>query len=387
MRAFAINQQQASKVIAGLIAEELGRAFARQVDYLTLAGWTGETALGPGGADLSAAERAACAQAVEAFFQLSPGRIVAIEAATIEDWSKAALAALNERMLSFSFLAEDGDPAGERISHDAAEVFKDAAAVASLLYGRRRIVALVAPQTYAGFAASILTPALLGAPAADARAMTTDELARFLAFGDAVIAGPPVWRRRLADGLRAPDNAIGVVFGEPLTAELAAAMRKAGFGSIRELCGSNSAGLIAWRDSPSEAFTLFDHWRRSGDGVERLKADGQVNPIALPERLDWSDDRSFRPGERRDGAVRIGAVHVRPQRVASVIRAHPGVSACTVEVTRADGLNRLIAHIELARGQSLNERLARDIDAWCRSQLRPAERPRIFRFETTSGEG
>jgi acyl-coenzyme A synthetase/AMP-(fatty) acid ligase len=102
------------------------------------------------------------------------------------------------------------------------------------------------------------------------------------------------------------------------------------------------------------------------------------------DALEWTSDISFRLGPRRDGAVQIGAVNVFPERVAAVICQHRAVEDCRVRVARhAGGVNRLIARIALKPEAAPTEQMARDIDLWCRTHLRPHERPRIYNFEAS----
>src|SRR5690606_14313432 len=109
-----------------------------------------------------------------------------------------------------------------------------------------------------------------------ARKMTPDELNAALSFGDALIATPSLWRYILAQDIFAPDNAMAVSFGEPMTVELSAKIRKAGFGAQREIYGSTEHGLIGWRDSPSEPFALFDQWARRGEDLRRATPSGEA---------------------------------------------------------------------------------------------------------------
>jgi 4-coumarate--CoA ligase (photoactive yellow protein activation family) len=382
VKAFALEPEQISRVIAGIIADELGFRFNRYVDFLSLARWTGETPLLLSGVDLNFEERAVCARAVERHFGAPSGVLDESPGETIGDWSASVSAHIVTQLSTIAFTAAGRDSATQASAHPAAEVFRDAAAAANLLLGRRRVVYLVAPHGYLAFAVSILAPNLMRIASADARGMAPEELVGFLSFGDALVATPTIWRYLMNEGVRAPDNAIGVVFGEPLTADLAADMRKNGFGAIRELYGSTENGLVAWRDSPNEPFTLLDHWRRDGQALARLLATGDESRVAPMDRCDWADERSFRLGPRLDGAVQVGAINVRPRRVEEVIRAHPAVAECAVEAVRQlNGLNRLVARVALTPGHAPTERVARDIDAWCRSRLRPPERPRIYHFE------
>jgi 4-coumarate--CoA ligase len=380
VNAFTISSQQAAKVIAGILFDELSGEFKRYIDFLTAASWTGDTPIGANGIGLDAAERAHCAAAVERFFGLE-GAIDPTLGAVVADWADRIETAAMRDLRRLRFKPGGRSGAAAVVEHAAAAVYKDAAAAANLLHGRRRIVSLVAPHGLIAFVTTVLAANLLRIESIDARGRALDELRDMLQFGDALVATPTIWRYLISDGLRAPDNVIGVAFGETLAPELGAEMRKSGFGAIRELYGSTETGLVAWRDTLSEPFTLFEHWRRDGDGIVRVNPVGET-AFSSMDQLDWSDTRSFRLGPRRDGAVQVGAVNVFPDQIAATIRAHPSVAACEVAVMRqADGVNRLVARLRLKRGEQLNERAARDIDAWCRTQLRPPERPRIYSFE------
>ena len=383
MKAFVISDEQIASVAAALVVDELGAHFARHVDTLTASNWSAETPLHEGGAELSAAEAAACLRRLHAFFGRLDRAPKAADGATFGDWVARIRAAIDERLSEFSFSAA-GDET-RPFTHAADAIFADAASIANLLYGRRRVLSFVAPHGLIGFVLSILAPNLLQAPSIDARRLTPDELKKSLAFGDALIATPSLWRYMLAQGVFAPDNAMAISFGEPLTPELSAEIRKAGFGAQREIYGSTEHGLIGWRDSPADPFALFDQWRRRSEDISRTTPAGATVDIIAMDSLIWEGERRFRLGGRRDGAVQIGAVNVFPARIAQRIAEHPEVAACDVSVSRhAEAGERLIALITLKSGAGPTESTARSIDLWCRSKLRPHERPRIYNYAARS---
>lgn len=383
MKAFAISEDQIALVIGGLVADELSWRFKRHVDFLTVAAWSGVTPIGPGGLGLAdASEREACEGRLRRFFGLDDAAFSPGAAETVADWARAAEQGVARRMTAFAFTAAGRDSATQSSVHAADDVWADAAAIANLLYGRRRLVSFVSPHSLMGFVATTLTANLQGVPYLDARLVAPDALGARLAFGDVVVATPTLWRYLMREGVAAPDNAMAVSFGEPLSPELAADLRKAGFGALRELYGSTETGVIAWRDSPGEAFVLFDHWSRSKSGLVRRRASGETQEIVAMDKFEWAGERLFKLGGRRDGAVQIGAVNVFPDRIAAAISAHHAVAACTIEVMRqSGGVNRLVARIALKRGHTVGEPLARELDIWCRAHLRPQERPRIYNFE------
>ncbi len=380
MKAFTLSSDQISSVAAALVVDELGVRFGRHIDTLTGSGWTSQTLLHEGGAELSPEEAVACGARIFRFFSIDgapdPG------AKLIGDWVKEVEGAILRSLTAFNFNAA-GDDANEH-EHPADEVFAAAAAAANLLYGRRRILYQVAPHSFIGFILSTLTPNLLDAPSVDVRTMPPDELKSFLAFGDALVATPSLLRYVVTQQMTAPDNTMAISFGEPMTPDLSAAIRKAGFGAQREIYGSTENGLIGWRDSPSDPFALFDHWRREGDILLRTSPSGETRPIEPMDLLIFEGDRRFRLGGRKDGAVQIGGINVFPLRIAAKISEHADIDECKVTVSRhAGGADRLVATIKLKKIGPPSEPLARAIDNWCRQRLRPHERPRIYDFVTS----
>lgn len=384
MKAFVLSREQIASTAAAIVVDEIAARYDRRVDTFTGSNWSLETPLFEGGMELSAAEADACGARLRRFFSAASPTNAEISGptlagATLGDWAAAIEAATSRRLTALSFVAA-GDEAREH-SHPSDAIFADAAAAANLLYGRRRLLSLVSPHSLMGFVLSILTPNLLKAPSVDARRLPPDELKSTLAFGDALVATPSIWRYVIAQEVVAPDNTMAISFGEPMTPELSAMIRKAGFGAQREVYGSTEHGLIGWRDSPSDPFALFDQWRRKGDELVRVSPSGDAKAVVPMDILTFEGDRRFRLGGRRDGAAQIGAVNVFPARIAAKIAEHPDVADCVVAVSKhAGGADRLIATIKLAKPGPPTERVARSIDGWCRQRLRPHERPRIYNF-------
>lgn len=378
MKAFEFSCDQIVAVIGALFVELLSNEFQRQLGGSSRTAWTSTAPLGEGGLDLSPEERRACLARAAGFFG-APALFEGRSPATLGEAADIIGDKIRQELLSFRFAAAGG--LGREFDHPADRIFGDAAALANLLYGRRRILSLVAPHSLIGFSLSVLAPNLLGLPSLDARGLAPEELKTGLAFGDAVIATPSLWRYLIAQGVTAPDNAMAVTFGEALSAELSAEIRKAGYGAQREIYGSTESGLVGWRDTPSDPFALFEFWRRDGDALVRIAPSGEAIAVAPMDFLGWESDRRFRLSGRRDGAVQIGGVNAFPEEIAARISAHPAVARCVVGLSRhPGGMDRLIAHVVLKKGP-VSEPVARSIDAWCRANLRPHERPRVYNFE------
>ncbi len=387
LNSFAIAEDQIARVIGATCADEAARRFNRHFDFLTIASWTAETPLGKGGINLAGDEIDICGQRAAAFFGLEGAVLKNPDAEILADWARDIAGQISKGLRTFTFKAAARDEKHAVNVHRADEIFQDAAAAANVLFGRRRLLSFVAPHSLLGFELSVLTPNLQRIQSIDARGMTPEALSGTLLYGDVLVATPSHWRYVMREKLAAPDNTMAVSFGEPMGADLAADMRKAGFGVLRELYGSTESGLIGWRDAPNEPFTLFDHWRRDGDGLVRIAPDGGERAVKAMDFIAWIDDRTFHLGGRRDGAVQIGAVNVFPEEVAAQMRDHPRIADCRVRFgRRGDGVDTLIAHIVLQDGSRPDDQTVREIDAWCRSALRQQERPRIYHFEAVLPE-
>ena len=381
MKSFIITEEQISRVVGAVFADELSRRFNRHFDFLTIAAWSGDTAFDDPALALNAKERDVCLSRAAAFFGLNDDFFAARATASIRETAQAIAGAIENKLEAFSFKSAARSEVKAECRHPADEIFQDAAAAANIFYGRRRLLSFVAPHSLLGFELTILTPNLQGIQSIDARGMTPEELSTTLAYGDVLVATPTLWRYMMREKLAAPNNTMAVSFGEAMAPDLSADMRKAGFGVLRELYGSTESGLIGWRDAPTEPFSLFDHWRRDGETICRTAPNGVERAAAAMDFLSWSGDRAFNLSGRRDGAVQIGAVNVLPEDVARQLVQHPAISECAVEASRSgDGVMRLMAHIVLRKTAMPDERTARDIDAWCRTSLRQQERPRIYQF-------
>ena len=383
MKSFTISDEQIARVLGAVFADELSRRFNRHFDFLTIASWSGNTMFGAEGLGLQPEEVKACAQRAAVFFGLEDNFFAVGAPLAFSEAAARISNAIQHRLTHFTFKSAARDDQRASRRHNADEIFQDAAAAANILQGRRRLLSFVAPHSLIGFALTILTPNLQGVDSIDARGMTPETLSATLAYGDVLVATPTLWRYIIREKLTAPDNTMAVSFGEAMAPDLAADMRKAGFGVLRELYGSTETGLMGWRDAPTEPFMLFDHWRHDNGEPVRTTPNGEDRIAGAVDFMEWAEGpRAFRLAGRRDGAVQVGAVNVQPADVARQLAQHPAIAKCAVTVgQRGDGATRLVAHIVLKKGRSPDERTARDIDAWCRTGLRQQERPRIYHFQ------
>ena len=382
MKAFKLETDQLLKIIAALIAEEVNRRTTKHIDFLTTSSWSEASLLVAPGIGLSPEEVIFSRNRVARFFGFDEGGLTCSDSVKLGDWVASAETAIGREFRELIFRPAGRELDLEGCVHRTDQIYEDAAAAANLFHGRRRFLSLVAPHGLLGFVLTVVTPNLQGAPSIDMRISSPTELSEALQFGDVIIATPTLWRYIIEQGVKAPDNTMGIYFGEPMTPDLSAEMRQAGFGAQREIYGTSENGLIGWRDSPTEPFILFDHWRRDRESLLRI-SDSSTVPVTPMDKLDWSDERRFNLAGRRDGAVQIGAVNIFPDKIAQTLLGHRDVENCMIEIRRhKGGVNRVIANIKLKLTIPPTEAVVRDINKYCRSKLRAQERPSIFHFKT-----
>jgi len=385
MRAFEISEPAIIKILEGLIVGQFSGEDRSLRSRLQDMVWDETVILGANGLALEAPLITRCRTAIAHFFDLDLPVFEALQAdRPLGDWASAIAASLCKKMVQLNF--RPAVPRGTDVvcTHRFDALFQEAAAVASLLQGRRRLVSFVSAHSLVGFVLTVLVPTLQKIDRLDARLLAPEDIATTLAHGDVIVATPSLWSYFVRERIEAPTNTMGVSFGEVMAGKLADNMRRFGIGVLRELYGSTETGIVGWRDSSTDKFLLFDHWSRSGRELCRTMPDGSAISVAPMDHLDWETDRTFSLGGRRDGAVQIGAVNVFPDWIASVIAEHRSVERCTIRFAEdANGTARLIANIWLKSGVSAGEASARDIDTWTRSRLSLHERPHIYHFYHT----
>lgn len=233
----------------------------------------------------------------------------------------------------------------------------------------RRIVSLVPSPHIYGFLFTIALPAMLGIPVMDARGRVAGSVISILERGDLVISHPLFWQ--MAINRAWPSDISAVTSGGAVDRAAFAQAACDGLDTAIEIYGSTETSGVGVRHAKEAIFTLLPWWDRAGDGV--VRQDGK--PIALPDEVEWFGPRLLDPTRRKDGQVQVAGTNVSPQKVSSVLCAHPAVAQARVRLMVPHEGNRLKAFIVPAHaGDDLEAELA----AWCASRLAPMERPKAF---------
>jgi len=221
--------------------------------------------------------------------------------------------------------------------------------VADKLGQIERIVSMVPAHHIYGFLFTVILPALLGVPRIDARALPAPALAHHGRSGDLWITHPFWLQSFLQCGLAIPAGTAIVSSTQRLPDEYMREIAQRGGARIVEIYGSSETAGIAWREQP-DAFQLLNRWSRHTD--ETL-ADGysERRLVAVPDRIEWLDERRFRVIGRLDRIVKIAGERVDLDEVESHILRFPGITSASVRQTSAlvPRLKALVAPASLAR--------------------------------------
>jgi 4-coumarate--CoA ligase (photoactive yellow protein activation family) len=306
--------------------------------------------------------------------------------AAARDSLRGAAASGKGAPLSFRTSGSSGSP--KRCTHDLALLWQETLELARLLPGRRRILSVVPAHHIYGFLFTVLLPrAMKAGEVIDLRAAAPATVLREARAGDLIVAHPGWWEQaeRLAPHFAA--DVTGVSSTAPCPDPLAQALALAGLRLVQVYGSSETAG-VGWRIDAGAAFTLLPYWTRTEDAAQLLRTlpDGGTAHYALQDKLEWEDERRFRPGGRIDAAVQVGGVNVFPPYVAEVLRMHPQVLDAAVRLMRADEGRRLKAFVVPVAGlaQDLDEAGLEDLRTalldWCGQRLQTAERPASISF-------
>lgn len=308
----------------------------------------------------------------------------------------AGLEACGERMV---FRTSGSSGAPSNCPHALAGLAQEAAELARLFAGTRRIVGLVASHHIYGFLFTVLLPRALGLePEAvrDLRGASPGAVARSLRPGDLVVGFPDFWRTFAPVAGALPAGVTGVTSTAPCADEVARAVAAAGVERLVQVYGSTETAGVGWRAGPDEDYRLFSYWQagapaeaapetgaaQQGAGVlVRTGADGGRVEVELQDKLVWTAPDRFRPAGRIDHAVQVGGINVFPGYVADVLRMHPAVQDATVRLMRPDEGRRLKAFVVPRGGVPQDTAALRAaLSAWIGERLSTPERPAAISF-------
>lgn len=367
------------RVLSSLVATELAAARGGEARLALPPRIDADTALGRGGFEADSLELLRLASAVDELFHLHESGIedYLLARRSLGEWADLVVTSRREcgRRLTFRTSGSTGEP--KRCTHHVAHLEEEMREMAAALGPRRRVLLCAPPHHIYGFLFGVLLPRVLGAEAVDAQDWSPARLRRALQPGDLLVSHPTHWAALARAGLSMPGDVIGTTSTAPCPPTLIGALRALGLEAMVEIYGSSETAGLGYRRDTSLPYRLFEHWRvldAAEDGVPRLTRAGLDAPVCAPDWWAWSDDRSFRPTGRIDGAVQVGGINVFPDRVAGRLREHPAVADCAVRLQGTGAEARLKAFVVLQPGTT-SERARPEIEGWVRDAFAAPERP------------
>ncbi len=362
-----------ARVIAGLLADEYGRATRRSLPVGEVAAWSTATRLDEDGVGFDSLMLMAAAQRVAEFFGL---RDVGYEdyllvRRTLGEWAEIVALSWSVKHDLVTFRTSGATGPSKACAHPYRHLVREALHIARLAGRPHRIVSLVAPHHIYGFLHTIVSAASLGVETVDARTVAPGSRRRQLRADDFLIATPYVWNLLAEEGGRFPEGVVGMTSTAPMPVELADRLAGSGLARLVGIYGSSETSGIGWRDDMRGPYELLPWWRRAGQGI--AAESGEI--VALPDVVEWLDSGRLRPVRRADGAVQIAGVNVFPAHVAETIRRHPGVTDCVVRRASAEVDSRLEAFVVFKDTAFDRDEKAREIARFCMIELTAPERP------------
>ena len=301
----------------------------------------------------------------------------------LDHWVAAAQAGLRSGAMPLSFRTSGSSGSPKSCVHSLGALWQETLELARLLPGRKRVLSLVPSHHIYGFLFTVLLPRALGvAEVLDLRAAAPGTLLREARPGDLIVAHPGWWEHAARLQPRFPGDVMGASSTAPCPDPLARELADAGL-HLLQVYGSSETAGVGWRLEAGAPFTLLPHWSRTShaDQLARSLQDGGTAAYSLQDRLEWEDERRFRPAGRIDAAVQVGGVNVFPSYVAEVLRMHPRVAEASVRLMRPDEGARLKAFVVPAlAGAAALDALRAELLDWCAGRLTTPERPAAISF-------
>jgi long-chain acyl-CoA synthetase len=388
---FMLSEQNRRRIVVSLIAEELGRLRQREIPPVESLSWTDAMELGEGeeGASLGldSLGRIDVAARLNQYFHLHEVGIedyLLIEK-TIGRWCAIVNEAFKVKWERVTFQTSGSTGQSKACTHDIADIVAEAHELSVLLGRPRRVVGMVPPHHIYGFIFTALVPQILGAEFIDARILSPGRIRATLETGDLIVATPHLWRYLSMSLPSFPAGVLGSTSTAPMPRDLAEELQSKGLSRLTEVYGSSETSGIAWRQNPSDAFTLFDAWIVSEDreAISRRRSDGSLaEPQPFGDIVVFEGPRKLRPTGRRDGAVQVGGINVFPERVKRVLEEHERVEEAAVRPFAIAGdasRQRLKAFIVIA-GDADYAALEISLRRHASAHLSEAERPVAYAF-------
>jgi long-chain acyl-CoA synthetase len=286
----------------------------------------------------------------------------------VADWAVVMRRAREAGAKQFTFATSGSTGARKHVRHREDILAHEARGWAQMLQASQpmqpitRAVVLCPTHHIYGFIWGVLVPLALGVPTVDA---DLDNLPA-LQPGDLVVAVPDQWAW-LATGQRTwPAGVQGVSSTAPMPAQvhgalttLAATSPNAPLTRLLQIYGSTETAGLAYRSTSSGPYTLAAGRLRNAQGGIDLQvahiANGQPQPMAVQDELQWQSANTFNLLRRSDESVQVGGHNVSPAWVVAQLQQHSAVKEATVRLDATLAQPKLKAFVVLHQSSNTTD--------------------------------
>ncbi|MEO1328935.1 MAG: 4-coumarate--CoA ligase [Pseudomonadota bacterium] len=372
-----LRRAEIDRLVASLVADEIGRARKRAVDFAVWGAWTPETTVDEDGVGADSLTRLEVVARVNEFFHLHESGVedYLLVRRTLGDWSEIVAEGLKLAGERITFRSSGSTGAPKTATHSMADLTAEIDAVWERIGPRGRILSWTPPHHIYGFLFTALLAARRDRPVVEMRAKAPS--LRAVADGDLLVATPFQWALCLKAGGVDAEDVVGLSAAAPASEDIWSGAASAGIRLV-EIYGSSETAGVGLREAGDAPFELLPRWSRGPGDAQLRDAGGAL--IDAPDALDWEVDRRFRPAGRRDGVVQVGGVNVDPAMVRAVLQDIDWVEEAAVRLDEngADG-GRLKAFLA-TRGAPPEEEALQRVVQHCAERLEGPARPASFRL-------
>ncbi len=308
------------------------------------------------------------------------------------DWVDIVQRSLEGSGKHISFRSS-GSTGGKTLhQHQLLDLIQEVEYFVSTLRRPERVIATVPSHHIYGFLFTALFPSRIDVPVIDARGPST--VTQQYNSGDLLVSFPFALERMLHFGTVPGEGVTILCSTAPCPPELAAAIRATG-AELIEIYGSSETAGVGVRREDGAPYALLPYLARANadNATELIRREARSTEqgrnaqaervLHLPDEVEWSGSRTFRPLGRRDGAVQVGGVNVYPEKVCELVKRHRLVSTAAVRPYKTKDGIRLKAFVvpRTAEGTAADTaNIETQLRELLSTELESAARPVVYTF-------
>ena len=290
-------------------------------------------------------------------------------------WIKITHRSLSLYSEKISFKTSGSTGLKKYCEHTLKNLEDEAAFLASLFTGRKRILRAVPSHHIYGFIFSVLLPRHLAIEVIDVSGLSANAINATLRPGDLILGFPEFWRAITEANIEFADDIMGVNSTGSCSQEVALSLLAHNLKTFYEVYGASETAGVGWRNHPLADYTLFPYWHKHAAEPQVSRETSYPTVAKLQDRLEWTSVNQFKVLGRKDDIVQIGGNNVSLNHVQQILLQHSLVKAAAIRLMRLEEGARLKAFIVPAN--TGNAALTIEtLETYINNCLKPEERPK-----------